>query len=186
MKIKDIIESSAVYLNKQEILDYFNNSYEFDTTEIEDNVNTMMKLTNLVISELSSGYIDLISVEDVHCENGKISFSTLNYTAVKILDVLDEKGNSINFKVKEDHVETSNSAVTIKYKYLPPEYQLNDVIGYSEKEVSLATLSYGLCAEFCIVQCRFDEALMWRNRYISEINKLIKPKNCTIKGRAWL
>ncbi len=186
MKIKDIIESSAVYLNKQEILDYFNNTYEFDTTEIEANVNTMIKLTNLVISELSLGYIDLISIEKVVASSGKINYLDLSKTPVKILDVVDEKGNSIYFRVKEDHVETSNSAVNIKYKYLPPEYQLNDVIGYSEKEVSLATLSYGLCAEFCIVQCRFDEALMWRNRYIAEINKLIKPKNCTIKGRTWL
>lgn len=186
MKIKDMIESCAVYLGRQEIIDYFNNCYEYDTTEIESNVNTMIKLSNLVISELSLGYIDLITTEEVVASSGKINYLDLSKTAVKILDVLDYNGNSISFKVKEDHVETSTNARKVKYKYLPPEYQLNDEIGYSENDLSLSTLSYGLCAEFCIVQCRFDEALMWRNRYIQEINKLIKPKNCTIKGRIWI
>ena len=186
MKIKEIIESCAVYLGKQEIIDYFNGSYEYDTTEIEKNVNSMVKLCNLVISELSCGYIDLVKTEEIDSYNNKINLSTLSQTAVKILEVFDEKGNAIPFKVNSEFIQPIGEAKLIKYKYLAPNYELEDIIGYSEKEISLSTFAYGLCAEYCILECRFDQALMWRNRYVESINMLLKPKNTTLKGRTWL
>ena len=186
MKIKNIIESCAVYLGKQEILDYFNNSYEYDTTEIEKNVNTMVKLINLVISELSCGYIPLITTEKLEQKSNKILISSLTKTAVEILEVFDEEDNSIPFNVNFEYITAKGQICSVKYKYLAPDYQLEDSIGYSQKQISISTLAYGLCAEYCIVECRFNEALMWRNRYTNEINKLLKPKNTVIKGRTWI
>ena len=49
----------------------------------------------------------------------------------------------------------------------------------------MGTLAYGVLAEFCLTEARFDEAVMWHERYVNAVNLLLKPKNTRIKGRTF-
>ena len=73
----------------------------------------------------------------------------------------------------------------LKYQYLPKNYDINDVVGYKETEVSKMTLTSGLAAEYSISEGLFDEAVMWHKRFVDGVNAITRPKNVKIKSRCW-
>ncbi len=185
MKIKEIINNSALYLGLGDVREYL----VAQTDASEETLKTVGVLTglcNLVISELASTYIPMTATEEVSAVAGKIFFENLNHAAIKVVSVKDRSGNEINFEVFPEYIKLKDGRFTVEYEYIPQNYGLTDDIGYGEKDVPQAALSYGLCAEYCITQCRFEEAVSWRKRYIFSLEKFLVPKARTMKARMFV
>lgn len=185
MKLKDIMKNAAIYLGLSSVKDYLDNAGNA-TSETLKAVDLLAGLSNLVIAELASTYVPMLFSETVTATGGKIYFSALSKDPVKITSVKDGYGNDTAFKVFPEYVEVKDGVYGITYQYIPSNYAVTDDIGYKDKEVPPSAFSYGLCAEYCITQCRFEEAVAWRKRYIAALEKVLTPKNRTMKGREFI
>lgn len=186
MTIKDIAISVATYLNKTDLVEYLSGKTEIPTTDTLTQIDVLTRLSNLVINELSTSYVPITAKEEVIVQNGKVKIEDLKHKALRILNVYDKEGNVISFKVDGEYVKVYNSVVFIEYTYLPDNLGLEEEIGFDQADVSLSVISFGVCAEYCLTEWRFDEAVMWRERYISGIKAVTIPKSKQIKGRSWL
>ena len=174
MKIKDIIKASATLLGKENVLSYLGDASSANKETLSE-VNVFTNLANLLLVELACSYIPMQKTEDV---NGQleIAFNDLSEKVVKVIDVLGCFGKSINYLVKTDRIVCSENPISVVYQYLPSNYALTDDIAYTEKDVSVSVLSYGLCAEFCITEARYEEAIFFHEKYILGLEKLKKQK----------
>lgn len=187
MTIKDVLKITATYLGRERVLTALdqmqNNGEETDGLSV---INDLTRLANLVINELSLSYIPMEKTEKVTAKDNKIYYSTLTETAIKILDVSDLSGREINAYHHHEYLEVVESEVFVRYTYIPTNYGLTDVVGYSEKEVPARVIAYGVTAEYCLIIHAFDESVMWHKRYMDAISDILTPKNTKVKKRAWL
>ena len=183
MKIKDVIKNCALLLGKQNVLTYLDGG-QTDGVTIAT-VNNMTSLVNLVINELACTYIPMVKSETVLATDGKIYYTELTERALKVLSVTDIHGDEIDAKITPEYVKIKGSSATIEYEFLPPNYGLEDQFNFSNTQVTERVLSYGLSAELCISEGRFDEAVTWHERYVQEISIICCPKNTLLKQRRW-
>jgi len=189
MTVGDILKYVGIMISRIDVCDYFgeqNNNGE----ETYFDILTLLKIINLVVSELSSTYLPLTTEQNVTFDDGKFAYSDLEKKVVKILDVHDGMGNKISYTETAEYIEldstySSTSALTVVYQFAPEEYNEESEIDYDEKDIPARVIAYGVAAEYCISQSRFDEATFHYDRYISAIQELKGVKNRKIKARSW-
>ena len=185
MKLKDIVRNSAIYLGLDSVKNYIDN-VGTATAETLKEVDLLTNLANLVIGELASAYVPMLYSETETAESGKIYFSALSKDPVKITAVKDGYGNNADFKIFPEYIAVKDGSYEITYQYIPSNYNLTDDLGYKPQDVPAPAFSYGLCAEYCITRCRFEEAVAWRKRYVAALEKVLAPKNRVMKGREFI
>lgn len=186
MKLKDIIETTAHLINEDEISNYINGGIQSLSDEGTKKLNKLCDLANLVITELSLSYVPMKKTQSVSTNVGEISFSSLSYVPTKIIELINQQNQKVDFKVQSTKILTENGTYQITYQYYPPKYQLNDDLGYSDNEVKACILAKGVCAEYLITEARFDECVMWRKRYVEEIERLFLPKSRKLNKRSFV
>ena len=186
MKVIDIVKTSATLLAREDVCDYLINQSTTPSRETLLCVDLLTRLTNLVISELADGQIMMIKEADVNNNSQSYPFPQ-GVKPIKIFYVLNEEGRKVDFITTEFGVKVEKGYITkLAYSYVPPNYGLTDRIGNFEKSVSVGILSYGVCAEYCLTEGKFEQAVMWHKRYCDSIDALITIKNANIKGRSFV
>lgn len=185
MTIKDIIKTTAVFLNLTDVTAYLENASQEVSAATLQRVDALKRLSNLVIAELAASYAPMTCVETVETADGKIIFSELTHNVTRILSVKNEFGKDAEFKIYPEYIKVFGGKYTVGYEYAPSEYALNDAVGFNGK-ITAALLGYGVAAEFCVTEGRFKEAILWRQRYTFGVERVALPKNARVKGRCWL
>ena len=177
MTVKDIIKASATLIGRDEIVGQLNGTQS--CVEAQRSVDKMVELLNLVIGELYSSYIPLVTSE------GRVYYDNLSKIAIKINKVFSAQNVELYFDVRSTYLQTDSGNVTIEYQFVPKKYALSDTIDYTEKDVPMHALVYGLCAEFCLSEARFEQAVAHHKRYVDAISQVVKLKSVNIKERSW-
>ncbi len=185
MTIKDIIKTAAVFLNLTDVTEYLNGNVQTPAANTLSAVNSLTGLTNLVIAELAASYVPMTCTETVQTDDGKIVFASLTHNVTRILSVKNSFGHDAEFKLYPEYIKVFGGEYTVEYEYAPANYGLNDAVGFNGK-ITAALLGYGVAAEYCITQGRFEESLLWRQRYAAGVERVALPKCKTLKGRCWL
>lgn len=184
MKIKDIIKTSSALLGKENVLGYLTDQTTFNDKFTLYEVNLFTTLLNNLLSELAGTYIPMVKTEKVNGAT-EVYFKNLTENAIRILDVLDFNERPVAYSLTAEKIKANSTFYYVVYEYVPTNYNLEDVIGYTAKDVSKTVLAYGLCAEFCISQARYSEALIFHDKYVNGIEKKQKRKNAKTVARLW-
>lgn len=185
MTIKDIIKTAAVFLNLTDVSEYLGGTVDNPSSATLASVDSLTRLANLVISELAASYTPMTVTETVQTADGKIRFADLTYNITRILSVKNEFGQDAEFKLFPEYIKVFGGEYSVEYEYMPANYGLTDSVGFNAK-ITAALLGYGVAAEYCVTQGRFEEAVLWRKRYTFGIERVVLPKSATVKGRCWL
>lgn len=186
MTVKEIIKTAATLIGEEEVFSALDKEASEIQSETLKKIDLLTRLINLVVGELSATYIPLKKEEKIKTSDGKIKYSDLTENAVKILAVYDEYGEKKECAATAEYIMTGDGEFTVVYAYAPPNLGIGDETGYSERDVSTTVLSYGVIAEYCLTQGRFDEATFWRKRYSDGIDCFCLPQNSRTKRRGWL
>lgn len=186
MTVKEIIKNTAFSAGREDVVKYLDGNTTSKGEDTLPTVNLLTGLLNLVISELAGTFIPMIKQESVQTSDGKIFYADLSERAVKIIGVYNQNGNDIDFVKTAEFIKVNPGTVIVDYEYIPPNYGIDDTIGYTEKEVTSSVLSFGLSAEYAISLGDFDQAVMWHKRYVDAISELRKIKNVKIKNRSFV
>lgn len=186
MTVKEIVNTAAALLSREDITAYLSGKNTGAVKETLPSINVMVTLANLVISELAGTYIPMVKSEQIKVDGGKIYYTDFSCTPLKIKRVCDSQGRELSYNENALYLEVNASNVVVEYQFVPPNYDLNDEIGYTDTEVSCGTLAFGVAAEYSICKGAFDEAVMWHKRYVESVNATRKVKNTAVKERSWL
>lgn len=185
MTIKDMINLTASIITRKDVIDFLKGK-EDTLEETLQVVDDLVALSGLVIKELAATYIPMYKKEKISSDNGVVYYANLSQKAAEIIGVYDVNGKKIYYELAPEYVRVGMSEVYVEYEVIPPNYTLTDEIGYEQKEVPLVILSYGLAAEYYVSTGRFEQAVMWHERYVDAINSLRKIKNTRVKTRSFI
>ena len=186
MTVKEIVNTAAALLSREDITAYLAGEQSEIAQETLPSVNLMVTLVNLVISELAGTYIPMVKKEEINPVGGKLYYTDFSCTPLKINAVYDGSGKDIRYTETALYLEVNAAKVTVEYQFVPPNYGLDDQIGYTEADVSAGALAFGLAAEYSVCKSAFDEAVMWHKRYVESISAARKLKNATLKKRSFV
>ena len=186
MKVKDIVRTCALLLNREDVVGYLDGDSYKKTADTENTVNVLVDLVNLVISELASTYVPAIYSENVMVNDGKVYYKDLKKTALKIVCVTDEQGRTVDFRQHIEFFTVSEDKAIVEYEYLPTTVTIDDEVCYSEKQITKRVLSFGTLAEYAITEGEFEQAVMWHKRYVDGVEAICLPQNKRLKNRRWV
>ncbi|MBR2448717.1 MAG: hypothetical protein IKB30_01205 [Clostridia bacterium] len=186
MTVKEILITTSTMLGREDVTAYLNGDVDSAGENTLPTINVMVNLLNLVIGELAGTFIPMVKSEKISTNNGKVYYTDLTERALEIKNVFDFSGTRVSYRQTAEFIAVSCDNVIVEYEYAPPNYGLDDKIGFTEKDVALGTLAYGLAAEYSISLEDFDQAVMWHKRYVDSIAEHRKVHNATIKERSFV
>ena len=172
-------------MNLTDVTEYLGSESPASDPTALGKIDALTRLSNLVISELAASYAPMVCTETVTTSNGRIVFSDLAHNVTRILSVKNQFGHDAEFRLYPEYLKVFGGEYTVEYEYAPANYGLNDSVGF-KSEITAALLGYGVAAEYCVTQGRFEEAILWRKRYTAGVERVALPKSAHMKGRCWL
>ena len=185
MTIKEMVDLATSIIGRKDVKDFLNGKDDVleETLKVVDD---LVALSGLVIKELSATFIPMYKKEKISSQNGEIYYVNLSQKVAEIVGVYDVNGKKVDYEITPEYIKVGGGEFLVEYEVVPPNYTLNDEIGYMDCEVPLVILSYGLVAEYYVCTGRFEQAVMWHERYVDAINSLRKTKNLKVKTRSFI
>ena len=180
MTVREVVMLAAEELRiATETTEYFNGS----STKGQAKAEMLMTCYNLVENELALDYFTLTQEESV-TSTGKVLFSALKCSPVRILEVTDAQGNRLEYALYPSYITVRKGAVHIRYVYTPNKKTIDDECDFIGK-VSARLMAFGIAAEYCMAMGAFEEASLWDKKYKDAIEEIREPKGGRIALRRW-
>lgn len=194
MLVKDVLNQSATLLGKDALASYIDGGFRTGSNDVKSNCSAMLNVLNMLMNEIASTYLPLVFEMTLGSGVTTAYFNSFRYTPLEITDVRDINGNSLPFSAYPTCVKIPEGTRTIVYTYLPPTLLNSDSIPYNENDLPLSVIVYGVCAEYCVYENRFEEAVMWNKKFTAGLEKCMKDKkerekplkNRTVKTRSFI
>ena len=183
MTVKDVIKVQAMLVGREDVVDYLSGKTNNPSTVTLSATDVMVRCINLTIGELANTYVPMIA--SYVSSGSEVHFSDLPEQISEVISVKDRAGSVKEYIFHPEKITGLSVGDVLEYSYIPPNYDLEDVIGYSETQLPVRLLAYAGASEYCLTERAFDESVMWRDRYINDLAILIRPKNTKIKARGW-
>lgn len=197
MKVGKIIALASFLQGNEKLADKITSAYKGEeplNSEDAEEVKKLISCYNITVSELSEEYLPLIYQEDLNSNDNKFYYSNFTKTPIEIksvykksTDCLTGKETSLDFKVYPTYFEANDNTVSVEYEYLPKyASDINEESEYLNSVISDRVLAEGVVAEYCIIKGMFEQALMWRDRFVKSVQScILKRKVKKIKPRGW-
>jgi len=185
VKIKDIVEMSASFLELDDVLNALNSETEITDKTILKNIDLLVRCSNLALSVLASEKFKLKKVENLYTENGEIKIDNFSKNVFEILEV---KKNNINidFRVYPNLVDCfKKGTYQITYAYLPDFKTLDEVVDDFDQKVPLRIISEFVASEFSFISGDFEDASVWEQKYKESLDNLNFTKSRKLPERRW-
>lgn len=189
MIVEEVIRIASTYLGLTDLLQtsLLGGSAEATDEQIVE-INTMITCCNLAVNQVASEYLTLKNKTKISSDTGVIYYSRVSSNV--IVDILNVKQNGINvsFDLKTDRLETVGGEVEIEYAYQPKmNMSLSSNINFNNFKLNSRVLAYGVSAEYCFINGRYDDAAVWENRFTTSLTNINRPRReVKVKERLWI
>lgn len=179
MKIREVVQAALLYLGEE--------AGQVDEIGLRDGkIDLMLKCVNLTRKEIAAEYAPLIETQTVTLENGNFGYDALQQRVLEILSVKNAAGTEVGFRqrVAACHTETTGEA-TITYRYLPCDGELDDDCALPIA-VTAQIAALGACAEYCMIEGRYEQAATFSQRYQSALRAALRANRAMkLPSRRW-
>lgn len=184
MLVKECMELAAVKLGIEEPLkNYF---YSLGSSEDVKKAELLLTCFNIVENELALDYFPLLAEDTVLSQGGVIAFSELEKSAVRIIKVTDEWGNTVPFQLFPRYLKTQPGKVCITYSFAPDKKTETDECDF-DSSVSMRLIADGMAAEYSLSMGLFEDAAVWDKKYKEGIRAGYRLQKCErIQSRRWV
>lgn len=140
----------------------------------------------VVLNEIAYEYVCFPKTETVVITDGKVHFGRLTEQVIEPLS-LTKDGKEVKFKTKLNCIYAPDGEYEITYAYLPKLEDGTTKLPYAGARVSERALALGVCAQYCLMAGRYNDAVEFDSQYKDALNSMkktfIKRK---VKKRRWL
>lgn len=178
MLVKEIIEKMLVRLDKV-------GDYDLDAEIIDTEIYTMVKCVNMAIAEIATDYLPVRCLETVEPINGIIALDSLKNRLIKVVNI--KVGDSeIKWKIYPEFIKVDSvNKCVIDYCFLPNQAELNGKVCLPA-QVTSDLISYGALAEYCLINGRYEDSMIYDRRYKDSLREACRiKKEIRIKARVW-
>lgn len=183
MTVRDIVYTAARELGLyEEVMRYVEDISDAG----ENNAEMLINCFNIVENELALDYFPLYTEEQVYNGTGKILYSQLSKTPVRITKVADSEGQEIEYGLYADHIKTKKGAITVAYAYTPTKKGIRDTSDFV-LQVSERLIIYGVLSQYCLAMGFCEQAAMWDTKYKESIETTYRMgKGGRMSSRRWV
>lgn len=189
MKVKDILETTLVFLGKHELLSTsaFDESVTEELTEAQSKeIGFLVRCFNLVYKEVSGDYLPLMYDEKISFSQGKFELVNLTQNILDIFKLYDDAENNISYKLFPDYIKANTEIANITYSYIPDDLGFEDNVLLFGGKLLPQVLSYGVAREYCLISGDHKEADIWEKRFKDGVFVEMRRKSqIKIKPRRW-
>lgn len=185
MLVKDIIANTARLVGRADAADAI--AADSGDGEIVQLTKTMLFCFNAVVDELARAYFPLKRSEYLVAPTGQYKFSDFGNTPTKILSVSWD-GQEVEWHILPGYLQTESRKINVEYEYVPDKAELTTDFYFPEVNISDRLISYGMAAEYMLIQGEIGSAECWEKRYREEIDRAMvaQPVNVRIPPRRWV
>ena len=186
MKVKDILELAIIFLDKEELLDFSPFGETAVVPELEGKeIGYLKRCFNLVYNEVATGYLPILTTEEVKFENNILSYDSLSKSLFEIKK-LENDGKNIKYSLLDTGIYAKTDRAIITYSYVPTEMDFSDDVFLFGGKLPARVLAYGVAMEYSLILGLHDDAELWESRYKNGL-KLACSKKSEIRlpSRGW-
>ena len=181
MTLKNAIYYTAMLLQLDDTLSALENG------EIDEEALRLIRLANLVISEIATEYYPLKAEVIIKTnDEGEIAYDAFPTRPIEIYRAENGFGVSVPFSLLSDAVVMNKAGeYTFTYSYAPPLLELEDELPFPTK-ITERIVAYGTACEYCLISGMNEEAVTWDRRYKDAVTEAVYPKTeKRVKARWW-
>lgn len=189
MTALEIIKKSAVLLNERKILDDENltnitTSNEDSVLENNFTLNRMFELLRIMMTDISTDYIQLVREISTSATNGVVDMSTVN-NLLKVVEV-QKSGVKMPYKIIDGKISVKfEGECVVKYLVTPSVSSLLDQVDDFKGLAGFDLLIYGLTAMYCLAVGLFSEYGVYNSIYEQKLAEAKSLKIITMPVRSW-
>lgn len=158
MKVEDVLTEVLIRLGDRDKYDIMN------LPQDDEEINTIVKCINMVISEIASDYLPVEFEEEVEVINGVIPYDNLSKKLINLKNVTKNSTKIDTKMYPNELLVKADSMVRVQYMYMPNAVKLGDIISLSPK-ITLMLIVYGVLGEYCLLQGRYEDSSLYDKRY---------------------
>lgn len=169
----------------------FSTAETYGEGDLSDEENSLVKnllyCFNAVADELTRHYFPVVQEQSFTVSSGKVYFTKFSYNPAKIISVTDSSGSRVKYERFYDRIETEADYVTVKYCALHSSKEEDDESGLDSR-MGDVLITYGMAAEYCLINGECALAELWENRYRAELDRTLSdlPSGGYVAPRSWL
>ena len=183
MTVKEIVLLAAQILGIEEGVNaYFDN----ESNEMKRQAERLVAAYHLAECSLALDYVPLHAEDEVYAMSGRVEFSALENSPVRILGVTDIYGVPIAYTLYSRYIKTTPGVVKVQYTYTPRVKELDDECDF-DLLCSDSILVYGLLSEYCLGEGLAAEAAEWDRKWKDLIATIYHTEKCKrLSSRRWI
>ena len=183
MKVRDIILMAADLLGiKSSVSEYLDG----DGSDMEKQTERLLSSFHLAECSLALDYVPLHMEEQVYATSGRVDYSALTNSPVRILGVTNIYGEPIAYTQYSKYLKTAPGVVLVHYTYTP---RVKDSDEESDFDLLSAdsVLVYGTMSEYCLAEGLVTEAAEWERKWKDLIATVYHTEKCKrLSSRRWI
>lgn len=183
MTVREIVLLAAKILGiDEEVSAYF----EGESNAMKRQAERLLSAFHLAECSLALDYVPLHAEDEVYAMSGRVDFSTLENSPVRILGVTDIYGEPIAYTVYAKYIKTTPGVVKVHYTYTPRVKELEEECDFDLLS-SDSILVYGTLSEYCLGEGLVAEAAEWDRKWKDLIATIYHTEKCKRLGsRRWI
>lgn len=184
MTVKEVVLKAAKLLG---IGEEVNNYLEGEPTSSNDEIyaKKLLLAYNQVEGELALDYLPLQQEDILTPRLEKVYYNVFSYSPIRVLCVKNEAGEEVPYTIFPQYIQVTAPKAYVTYTYTPNEKTFQDDSEYS-LFMSAWLMAYGVAAEYCLCEGRYEEAAVWDKKYKDGITSAYQmQKGDRIKERRW-
>ncbi len=183
MEVINILYAAARMLGiGAEVQGYFDN----DDGNGEKEAETLLQCYNIVEKELALDYFPLKAEDTMLSLTGRVDFSALSQSPVRILSVKNNKGEELEYELFPAYLKAKTGTLTIAYTYTPTEKTAFETCEH-QASVTETIFLYGTLSQYALTQGMYEEAVVWDKKYKKAVQDACGFQSCKrLSSRRWV
>ena len=197
MKLREIIKLSCVMLGLEELLtstELYDENFDIldehsvttSGTNIERNLNLLIKCFNISYSEIATDYFPLITLETIKVTDGCYKLKNLQNEFYKLIKLEDSDGFSCYYDLYDNILYVKNGEYKLVYCYVPNKLTRNSEVNNFNGKLVDRVFAYGINKEYCFISGLYSEAESYKSKFEEAIksSKIIR-RQIRLPKRRW-
>ena len=181
MTVKDIMTDVARIVESDGLASAIDAGTESGNAEYAKKSALILKCYNAVLRTVGFDYEPL--VKKMAVSGGRADYSDLPYVPLKVLAAYAADGTERPFTERASFVTFPADAAFIEAKCVAKDAAKSTAFEYENSRTGKFAFIYGTCAEYCLINGRYDEAANFDSRFRVEAERSTAGKSRRIKAR---
>ncbi len=184
MKVREILADVALLIEDKDLSTAIKDGTENNNAHNMQRTDILFICYKAVLNDVAVNYK---GVERVLNFKGKtFDLSSITDVVKRIIKVTDDRGNAVKYEISGKILKTFTDNCSLYYEYIPTANSISDSFPYEKEIIGARAFVYGICAEYCVITNRIEEAINWDSKYRLAVEIKTDYKKRRLKaGKRW-